>query len=513
MSAVAAANGLPDWLDPLYGAEQMRAMDRWAIEQRAVAGLDLMERAGSGLAVVVDRVAPRGPVAIVCGKGNNGGDGLVAGRLLRAMGRTVRVLLLAPEDAYMGDAAQNLRRLGGGHEPFASDALVDAGVVVDAIFGTGFQGEPRDRARDAIAAIALFDGLVVAADVASGVDASTGEAAKVCVRATATATFGAAKPGHWVSPGKQRSGELQVIDIGIPPGAAVTPDVGLITARVHGLVAPRDAPGTKLTSGHVVVAGGSRGLTGAPCLAAEAAMRAGAGYVTAVVPRSLEAIFEMRLLEVMTRGVADAHGALAPAGADAAIEPAGRAGALVLGPGAGRDAQSFELLRDVAARAPVALVLDADGLNAHAGALASLVTRTHPTILTPHAGELARLLGTTSEQVDARRLHSARVAAREARAIVVLKGDDTIVALPDGRAAVNDLGAPALATAGTGDVLSGVIAALLAKGLDPFAAACAGVRRHAAAGRVAADAIGADGVIASDVIAALPRALHGERGE
>lgn len=511
--AAAAVPGLPDWLDPLYGAEQMRAIDRWAIEQRGVAGLDLMERAGSGLAVIVDRTAPRGPIAIVCGKGNNGGDGLVAGRLLGAMGRSVRVLLLAAPGEYASDAAENLRRLDGAHEQFAPEALRDAAVIVDAVFGTGFDGEPRGPAKDAIDVIAGLEALVVAADIASGVDASTGEAAGCSVRATVTATFAAAKPGHWISPGKQHTGELHVIDIGIPDGATVTPDVALITARVHALVPARRSAGTKFTSGHVVVAGGSRGLTGAPCLAAEAAMRAGAGYVTALVPASLELVFETRLLEVMSRGLADEEGALSPAGADAAIAATQRAGVLVLGPGAGRSEQAFAFVRDVAARAPLPLLLDADGLNAHAGDLASLAERGQPTVLTPHAGELARLLGTTSDDVEEHRLRSARAAAREARAVVVLKGDDTIVAAPDGTVALNDLGSPSLATAGTGDVLSGVIGALLAQGLEPFAAACAGVRRHAAAGRVAADEVGADGVIASDVIAALPRALDGEPAE
>ncbi|MDQ3676322.1 MAG: NAD(P)H-hydrate dehydratase [Actinomycetota bacterium] len=507
---MAAARGLPDWLDPLYDAEQMRALDRWAIEERGIRGLELMERAGAGLAVLADQVAPRGPLAIVCGKGNNGGDGFVAGRLLRAMGRKVRVLLLAEPDEYSGDAAENLRRLFGGQEPFAAEALGDAAVVVDAIFGTGFDGEPRDLAKDAIEAIAVLDVLVVAADIASGVDASTGAAARVSVWANATATFGAAQPGHWISPGKQHTGDLHVIDIGIPAGAGATADVGLITARVHELVPRRDAPGTKFSSGHVVVAGGSRGLTGAPCLAAEGAMRAGAGYVTALVPGSLEMIFETRLLEVMTHALADEDGALTRDGVDAALAVAERAGALVLGPGAGRSEHAFAFVREVAARAPLPLLLDADGLNAHAGALERLAGRKAATVLTPHAGELARLLHRSSEEVNDGRLRSARAAAEEAHAVVVLKGDDTIIAAPDGTAAVNDLSAPALATAGTGDVLSGVIGALLAQGLDPFVAACAGVRRHAAAGRVAAEQIGADGLIARDVIAALPRARHGE---
>ncbi|MEA2193876.1 MAG: ADP-dependent NAD(P)H-hydrate dehydratase / NAD(P)H-hydrate epimerase, partial [Solirubrobacteraceae bacterium] len=452
---------LPDWLEPLFGAEQMRAIDRWAIERQGIASLDLMERAAAGLTVHTDRLVPRGPIAIVCGKGNNGGDGIAAGRLLRGFGRRVRVLLLAEPDEYRGDAAANLRRLEGAHEPFDPRALGDAAVVIDAILGTGFEGEPRGAAQDAIEAIALFDGPVVAADVASGVDASTGEAARLSVTATATVTFAAAKPGHWIAPGKQAAGERLVVDIGIPPGAPVPPDAGLLTQRVHALVPGRDTAGTKFSSGHVVVAGGSRGLTGAPCLAAEAAMRAGAGYVTALVPASLEPIFEMRLLEVMTRALADDDGALTAAAVDDALAATARGAALVLGPGAGRSDGAFAFVRALAARAELPRLLDADGLNAHAGDLAALAARTAPTILTPHAGELARLLGTSSEDVGRRRLRSAREAARRAHAIVVLKGDDTIIARPDGTVAVNDLSAPALATAGTGDVLSGIIGAHL----------------------------------------------------
>jgi NAD(P)H-hydrate epimerase len=509
-----SATALPDWLDALYDAEQMRAIDAWAIAERAIPSLDLMERAGAGLALTVDRLVPRGRIAIVCGKGNNGGDGFVAGRLLRGMGRQVRVLTLAAPDEHRGGAAANLALLDGAHEPFDPRRLDDVAVIVDAILGTGFHGEPRGAVKDAIEAIAALDAPVVAADVASGVDASTGEAAGVAVQATATATFAAAKPGHWIAPGKQLTGELRVVDIGIAiRDAPVAANVGLVTARVHALVPGRAAAATKLSSGHVVVAGGSRGLTGAPCLASEAAMRAGAGYVTALVPRSLEVVFETRLLEVMTRGLPDDDGALTAAGVDAAVEAAARAGALVLGPGLGRSDGAAEFARAVASRAGVALLLDADGLNAHAGALEQLAERGAPTVLTPHAGELARLLGRSSREIEARRLRSAREAARCSGAIVVLKGDDTIVAAPDGRVAINGLGAPALATAGTGDVLGGVIAALLAKGLDPFAAACAGVRRHAAAGRVAAARHGADGVIARDVIAALARALDGEPGE
>jgi hydroxyethylthiazole kinase-like uncharacterized protein yjeF len=269
----------------------------------------------------------------------------------------------------------------------------------------------------------------------------------------------------------------------------------------------RDAAGTKFTSGHVIVAGGSRGMTGAPTLSALGAMRAGAGYVTVLVPASEQPILAIKVTEAMTRALPDQAGHHVAHGADAVIEATGRGGALVLGPGLGRADEAQAFARDVAARAEVALVLDADGLNAHAGALESLAGRAAPTVLTPHAGELARLLETDSDAIGAARLQSARDAAQRSGAIVVLKGDDTIVAAPDGRVAVNPLAAPMLATAGTGDVLSGVMGALLAKGMEPFAAAAAGVRLHAAAGRLAGERIGPDGVIAGDVAHALPGVL------
>ena len=246
-------------------------------------------------------------------------------------------------------------------------------------------------------------------------------------------------------------------------------------------------------------------------MASESAMRAGAGYVTAFVPASLNSIFEARLLEVMTVPLSDSEGSLEPSGAEVVLERAARADALVLGPGLGREDGAFELARSLARAAPVPLLIDADGLNAHAGALSTLSARPAATVITPHAGELSRLLQTDSAAVSARRLHSVRKAAAEARAIVVLKGDDTIVAESDGRAGVSRGGASALATAGTGDVLSGVIGAYLAKGMDPFEAACAGVFVHARAGRIVAEEIGPEGVIASDVIEALPRALDSGR--
>jgi ADP-dependent NAD(P)H-hydrate dehydratase / NAD(P)H-hydrate epimerase len=485
----------PSWLEPLPDAAMMRQGDRWAIEERGIPGLDLMERAGEGLARVVAGAAARGPVAVVCGKGNNAGDGFVAARLLRDAGRDVRVLLVLG-DALRGDARANLERLDGAHERYGAGALDGAAVIVDAIFGTGFSGEPREPVLGAIEAVNAAGVPVVAADVPSGVDASSGEVAGAAVRARVTATFAAAKPGLWIEPGRSHAGEVDVIDIGIPAGAPVEPGVWLIHPGVLGEIPRRERNATKFDSGHVLVCGGSPGLTGAPCLAAEAAMRAGAGYVTACVPPELSAIFETRLLEVMTAAL----------DADQVVERAQRGGAMVVGPGMGRLPDAQELARELARRAPVPLVLDADGLNAHAGRLEDLAGRVAATILTPHEGELARLLGIESADVRARRLHHAREAARRSRAIVVLKGDDTLVAAPSGRVAVSPGATPALATAGTGDVLSGVLAACLAKGMSPPTAAMAGVLLHARAGRIAAERLGIEAVIASDVIAALPAA-------
>jgi NAD(P)H-hydrate epimerase len=501
---------LPSWLQPLPDAAQQRALDEWTIGKLGVAGLELMERAGTGLTRLVAELVPAGPLAVVCGKGNNGGDGLVTARLLREQGREVRVLLLGAAEELRGDARTNLERLPGTRpEPFCPQALAGTAGIVDAILGTGFSGSPREPAAGAIDAINAARAVVIACDVPSGVDASTGEVASRAVRAQATATFHAGKPGLWIAPGKTHAGAVTVVDIGIPQRGQVSPLVGLIDRSVIDLIPRRGADSTKFAAGSVLVCGGSTGLTGAPCLASESAMRTGAGYVTACVPASLNHIFEARLLEVMTAPLPDSDGALGRGAAGAVLDRVGRVQAMVLGPGLGRADETLELARELAQRVEVPLLLDADGLNAHAGRLADLAARSTPTVLTPHAGELARLLGSNSGEVEAHRLTSVREAAAVSGSVVVLKGDDTLVAEPEGRLGVSRGGAPALATAGTGDVLSGVIGALLAKRLDPFTAACAGVFVHAAAGRLAAARIGGEGVIASDVIASLPGGLTG----
>lgn len=497
------------WLKPLYDAAGMREVDRWAIEERGVPSLELMEAAGRAVAEVVAGLSPQGPVRVVCGKGNTGGDGFVAARLLGEMGFEVEALLLWPGEESRGDAAVNFERFGGELiERDLGGRLAGSGVVVDAIFGTGFEGAPREPAAAAIEAINSCGAPVVACDIASGVDASTGEVAGAAVEADVTVSFHAAKLGHRVAPGKWLTGELRLARIGVPAGAPGEAVAGEIDPAVLALAPHRGPRSTKFSSGQVAIAGGSRGLTGAMRMASLAAIRAGAGYATVAVPADLEMVFEIAQPEVMSIACPGGDGCLMPASKKAVLKTFERAAAGILGPGLGKDPGSFELAREVVGEIEAPLVIDADGLNAFAGRLEELAARPAPTVLTPHAGELGRLLECDSGEVDARRLASAREAAETAGAIVILKGDDTIVT--DGsRVAVNALSSPALATAGSGDVLSGMVAALLARGLGTFAAACAAVIAHARAGRDAAARIGAaESVIASDVIDSIPAGLR-----
>jgi ADP-dependent NAD(P)H-hydrate dehydratase / NAD(P)H-hydrate epimerase len=501
---------MESWLRGLYDAEGMRSVDRWAIEDQGVDSLELMENAGRAVAEAVARLAPEDPVRVVCGKGNNGGDGLVAARLLRELGYEAEVLLLWPADELSDDAGANLERLDGGitQTDDLKGLLSGSGAIVDAIFGTGFSGAPREPAKAAIEAINECGAPVVACDIASGVDAASGEVAGAVVDCEVTVTFHGAKVGHYVAPGKWATGELVVAPIGIPPGAPEPEAAGVIEPHVLDYLPRRGAQSTKFSSGQVTIAGGSRGLTGAVRMSSTAAIRAGAGYATVAVPADLEPVFEAAEVEVMSRGIPGPEGRLGTPGIEAILAAFEKAAAAVFGPGLGRDEDSLALARAVVPRIEAPLVVDADGLNAFAGSLAYLASREAPTVLTPHAGELGRLLKRGSAEIGEHRLAAATEAASRSGAVVVLKGDDTIVT--DGeRIAINAVAAPALATAGSGDVLSGMTAALLARGLEPFEAACAAVLAHARAGQEAARRIGlAESVIATDVIAAIPAGLR-----
>jgi NAD(P)H-hydrate epimerase len=456
-------------LEPLLTADETRRA-----EEAYGGSLDtLMERAGAAVAELVLRDFP-GRVTVVCGGGNNGGDGQVCARVLREARRDVRVV------EGVGD-------------------LGTPDVIVDALLGIGLKDAPRE---DAARMIELINGAgcpVVAVDVPSGVDASTGEVPGAAIRATVTVTFGAAKVGLAVSPGRLHAGSVRVAPIGLRPAEH---EHSLVPAAALTEVArkPRDA--TKYSSGSVLVVGGSRGLTGAPMLAALAAFRADAGYVAVAAPESTLPVLEGRLLEAVKRPLPeDSAGRLLPRSLDGILEAAERADAVAVGPGLGRSDGTVELIRLLLEQLDKPVVLDADALWE-----LEPFARSAPTVLTPHSGELARLLGMDARELDAHRLDSVRRAASRFGAVVLLKGPDTLVAAPRAGVLACDYGTPALATAGSGDVLTGIVAAFLAKGLEPQHAAAAAAVAHGVAAELVEPA---RGVIASDLLPALRLALAG----
>jgi len=449
--------------EALYTAAEMRQAEaRYPGYPETVP--ELMERAGAAVAREAMRAFPRARRFVaVCGGGANGGDGRVAVRLLREAGK----------DAVEAEDPQG------------------ADVVVDGLFGTGFHGEPRPEAAALIERINASGVPVVAVDVPSGVDASTGEIAGAAVRAALTVTFHGRKLGLAVAPGRFHAGRVVVADIGLDPAQTAARRATEALLRTVPRRAPQDS---KYTVGRVLVVGGSPGMTGAVCLAAEAALRADAGYVTVAAPHEVLPVVESRLLEPVKLGF----------GGDGAVETIltaaeNRADAIALGPGLGREPHVAPLVRALLERSHLPAVVDADALFG-----LEPLERDAPMVLTPHAGELARLLGESSAEVNAHRLSAVRRAAEKYRAIVLLKGADSIVVGPDGDPVVCDQAPPSLATAGSGDVLTGVIAAFLAKGIEAAEAAAAGAVAH---GIAASLAPAQPGLIASDVVAALPRAL------
>ena len=446
--------------EPLYTADEMRA---------AEAGHDvdeLMDRAGRAVAeFILDEWGPEESITVVCGAGNNGGDGRVAAEALREADCEVRVVDAKPEDEEKD--------------------LGSPGLIVDALFGTGFSGEPRPAAARLIEQMNSADADIVAVDIASGVDASTGEVAGTAVDAAATVTFHREKVGVYVAPGTFHCGELEVVDIGLDDWETVHLKV---TPEILDSVPIRAPSDTKYTAGSVLVVGGAPGLTGAACLAARAAFRADAGYVAVAAPQESLPVLETQLLEAVKRPLDDVW------------EAAERARALALGPGLGRSDERRELVRRLLAETDLPAVVDADALFG-----LEPFTRSAPTVLTPHSGELARLLGVEAAWVDAHRLEAARRAVDRFTCVVLLKGEGTIVAAPGERVLVCP-GFPSLATAGTGDVLTGVIGSFLAKGMDARLAAAAAATAHTEA---AAEAPQRAGLVASDVIEMLPYVLGG----
>lgn len=493
---------------PLFDAAAVREADARATRDHRLPSILLMERAGLATADLIRSRFPGASSALILvGPGNNGGDGMVIARHLGEAGWRVRVEAPGGREPAGADASVMVAAassLGIAVEPFRAHRPEAGEVVVDALLGTGATGAPRGELGEAVAWMAqLRHDRIVAVDIPSGVAADTGRVAAVAPRAALTATYHADMVGLRVAPGREHSGDVVVVDIGIPSAVALTPAAWLAGAGAAAAVPAKGAGADKYRSGAVLVVAGAPGLTGAACLAARATLRAGAGLTVAAVPAVVQPAVAAQLLEVMCAPVPDHDGHLAPASVDEIMAQSRRVDALAVGPGLGRADATTRAVAAVLDAVRLPAVVDADGLWHLGDAPEAVAARGAPTVLTPHAGEAARLLGVERAQVEAGRLEAARALAGRSGAVVVLKGPGTITASPGGDVIVNDTGSAALATAGTGDVLTGVIAACLAKGMDPFHAAAAGVALHGAAGDIAGHG---DGTIASDVIAALPAA-------
>ncbi len=495
----------------LVGSAEMRAIDRAAIEGLGIPSLTLMERAGRAVAdAALQLAAPEGRMVVICGGGNNGGDGYVAARLLRGAGRDARVLALLPAERLSPDARlvrEQAQGAGVAVDDVGELAPVAAGVgdvVIDAIFGTGLTRPPEGAFAGAIARIEaarVAGARVLAVDVPSGLSADTGRPLGACVRADRTVTFEFQKRGLVLVPGAVLAGEVVVAPIGIPPEAALRVPAAceLLTeaeARMLVPVRPRDAH--KGDAGRLLVIAGSAGKTGAAHLALTGALRGGVGLVTLAARAEVMPLALAGRPEAMS-AVVPGVGPLGRADLQALLSIAREMDAIALGPGIPRGGETAELVRALLERARKPAVVDADGLNALAEAPGALAGLGIPLLLTPHPGEMARLCGTTPDAVQADRIGIAAAKAREWNATVVLKGARTVVADPEGPPAVVPTGNPGLATGGTGDVLAGLCGALLAGGLPPPAAARVAAYVHGRAGDLAARRFGERGLVAGDL--------------
>lgn len=503
---------------PVLSREQMRAYDRHAIESCHVPGLVLMENAGRGAADVIAQLvrARRAQIAVVCGGGNNGGDGFVVARHLLARGADTHVILTAASEQVMGDARVNLDAyidLGGRFTELPEGAELDpltlalsrAEVVVDAVFGTGLGRPVQAHLAAVIEAMNAAKALRVALDLPSGLDADTGSPLGAVVQAHHTITFGHLKVGLLTPEGARLAGRVHQVDLGVPESlVAHTGQVAEVIEEhdVASWIAPRETNVYKHAAGSVAIVAGSPGKVGAALLSAEAALRAGAGLSTVVTWVESARAVEARALEIMTAVIEpdDLEGSL-----DAALT--GKR-ALVIGPGLGLDERARRAVEHVVLRWPGVKVVDADALTLFAGRPGALAGAAGKLVLTPHAGELARLLGCTSAEIEKDRFGAVRATAMTTGAVVLLKGARTLVASPEGALWVNMTGGPALATAGAGDVLAGIIAAL-ACSLTPARAAAAGAFVHGrSAERWQAQHEGADrGLLASEVASGVPATL------
>jgi len=510
-------------VQPILTPSEAAALDG-AAEARGISTSSLMERAGWAVAIAAARVAGGRAgrrAVVVMGTGNNGGDGAVAARILSAWGMRVAAVSLLGDDISPkvggGPAADNFLRLNeettSRVQLFSPELLAReldrADVAIDAIFGTGFHGEPEGRFAEAIELLATSDVPAVAADIPSGVNGATGSIAGTAVRAARTVCLGALKPGVVLPPGTFAAGEVEVADIGFPSDL-VRSDLHLMEASDVAALLPHRAPDThKRATGVALIVGGSRAMTGAVSLMAEAAAAVGAGLVIVATPESAMPVVQGNVTEAVFLPLPETkEGTVAEEALGALLEKAAAADAAAIGPGMTTEAETQTLVRSFAENAPKPFVLDADGLNAFAGRSTALAKRKVPAVLTPHVGEFSRLSGLGAEEIAASRVAAVRELARTTNAAVLLKGSRTVIASPGGPARVNPTGTSSLATAGSGDVLTGMTAGLTARGLDPFDAATAAAYLHGLAGSIAGASKG-EGTTARDVVAAVPLAVRG----
>ena len=509
-------------------AAQMRAIDDETIRDIGIPGPVLMESAGMSVVAALKgrfKSLETKQVVVLCGRGNNGGDGFVVSRRLNLMGAPVRTILLGTPDQAKGDAKLNLEilsRLGipvetaPDAESFKgfSDLIFSSDIIVDAILGTGLSRGVSGYLGDVIEVVNSVPAFVISVDIPSGLSSDTPKILGSVIRASCTVTFGLPKISQILYPAAEYVGDLIVSDIGIPP--SVIQSKGITTFRLDAdELAPsaflRNPDTHKGTFGHVLIIGGSTGKTGAVALAAEAAMRAGAGLCSAAIPASLNEILETKLTEAMTIPLSEeAPGAVGPAAIDSVLSAISELNvrAIAIGVGIGVAPETIEFVLKLLPRiAGIPIVLDADGLNAVATRVSGLDDLKSPIILTPHPKEFSRLSGLEVKQILEDRLATSRMFSHDHNAFLVLKGARSIIAAPDGTAFINMTGNSGMASGGTGDVLTGIIAALAAQGLAPLEAAKLGTYVHGLAGDIAAESVGETSLIASDLVRFLPNAI------
>jgi len=512
----------------VFTAEEMRRLDRHAIAELGIPGATLMENAGRGaaesiIAALPELGAPRrgARVVVVCGKGGNGGDGFVVARWLKRRGALPSVLLAFPPAEIGGDARLKLEEMRrSGIRPLrladgAASALARAHVVVDALLGTGSRGSPEGSVARAIELINASGRPVVALDIPSGMSADGGAPAGPAIRAALTLAFAGLKRGLVTAPGDELAGRVSVVPIGVPDGEVAR---GVTTFLLEASdVAPhfprRPRAAHKGTYGHLLLVAGSLGKTGAAALAAAAAMRSGSGLVTVATPVSQQPVVASLVVEAMTEPLPETPArTLALKARDVIVELAAPRDAVAIGPGIGLDEETQQLVRSLIQELRKPLAADADALTALAGHLEALRAAPSVRCLTPHPGEMARMLGARVDDVQRDRIETAREFATRYRVYVVLKGARSVIGTPDGRVFVNPSGNPGMASGGTGDVLTGMLGAFLARGMEPGAALQSSVYLHGSAGDIAAERVGEEALIAGDVVAAIPEAFKRLRG-